>query len=225
MNKTTVTSAGICCLILMMSSAPSQGGQQEFGIQACLKARGFDPGPLDGLPGKKTAAAIQAYQDSRDIPESTNLSEQDVEVLCDGVDISKFQMVRQPTELNRSRTNGGETLTVSLWQGEPPSDAPGTQTFVFGSNGLIARSAAPGVHVSGKVMINKGEVLRAASFPDVMDERGNELALTITFNSISGEFDLYVPPEHTSRLLRLRVTPFDAVEFRPANLPKKENNR
>ena len=224
MMKQTKVLLVVSSLVLMLSPLPSYGGQQEFEIQACLKARGFDPGPLDGLPGKKTAAAISAYQESRGIPDSSPLPEQGVEILCDGVDISKFQMVRKSTEFNRTRTSGGETLSVSLWQGEPPGDAPGSKVFVFGSGGLTARSTAPGVHVSGRVTIKRGDALRTDSFPNVLDRHGNELGLTMSFNSISGEFDVYVPPEYASQVLLFSVESFDTVEFRPASLPKKGAN-
>jgi uncharacterized protein (TIGR02594 family) len=31
-------------------------------LQIALKAHGFDPGPLDGLPGRRTTAAVRAFQ-------------------------------------------------------------------------------------------------------------------------------------------------------------------
>lgn len=34
-------------------------------IQAALKAQGFDPGPVDGLPGARTTAALAAFQKAR----------------------------------------------------------------------------------------------------------------------------------------------------------------
>lgn len=35
-----------------------------LGIQQCLKAFGFDPGPLDGIPGARTRAAVMLFQQS-----------------------------------------------------------------------------------------------------------------------------------------------------------------
>ncbi len=39
-----------------------------FAVQAELALRGFDPGPLDGIPGGKTEAAIADYQHLRSAP-------------------------------------------------------------------------------------------------------------------------------------------------------------
>jgi peptidoglycan hydrolase-like protein with peptidoglycan-binding domain len=38
-------------------------------IQRQLKKVGFDPGPLDGLPGRQTLAAIKAFQRSKNLLE------------------------------------------------------------------------------------------------------------------------------------------------------------
>lgn len=37
-------------------------------LQTLLKRAGFDPGPLDGRPGKQTRAAVEAYQRTRGLP-------------------------------------------------------------------------------------------------------------------------------------------------------------
>jgi Putative peptidoglycan binding domain len=42
--------------------------------QAWLKAFGFDPGPLDGLPGSRTMAAVKRYQATRQAEETGLLS-------------------------------------------------------------------------------------------------------------------------------------------------------
>jgi hypothetical protein len=51
--------------------------------QAWLKAFGFDPGPLDGLPGPQTAAAVKRYRTARQMEET------------DVLDRSILQQVRQ----------------------------------------------------------------------------------------------------------------------------------
>ena len=39
-------------------------------VQRGLAARGFDPGPADGVYGRRTAAAVKAFQGSQGMPQS-----------------------------------------------------------------------------------------------------------------------------------------------------------
>jgi hypothetical protein len=53
--------------------APSKAkleGYEIMEIQTRLKAAGLDPGPLDGLPGSQTAAAIRQYEASKGRPQT-----------------------------------------------------------------------------------------------------------------------------------------------------------
>ena len=43
-------------------------------VQLALSKKGFDPGPVDGKPGKKTRAAVRAFQRSIGLPESGKIS-------------------------------------------------------------------------------------------------------------------------------------------------------
>jgi len=56
-------------------SAPTGGARplsndEVRETQAWLKAFGFDPGPLDGLPGSRTMAAVKRYQATRQTEET-----------------------------------------------------------------------------------------------------------------------------------------------------------
>lgn len=56
-------------------SAPTRGGRplsndEVLETQAWLKAFGFDPGPLDGLPGSRTTTAVKRYQAARHAEET-----------------------------------------------------------------------------------------------------------------------------------------------------------
>jgi hypothetical protein len=60
-------------------SAPAGGARplsndEVRETQAWLKAFGFDPGPLDGLPGSRTMAAVKRYQATRQAEETGLLS-------------------------------------------------------------------------------------------------------------------------------------------------------
>ncbi len=43
--------------------------------QARLKAVGFDPGPIDGVMGKPTQRALQAYQNANGLPVTGKLDD------------------------------------------------------------------------------------------------------------------------------------------------------
>ena len=58
-----------------LPSAPTGGARplsndEVRETQAWLKAFGFDPGPLDGLPGSRTMAAVKRYQATRQAEET-----------------------------------------------------------------------------------------------------------------------------------------------------------
>ena len=48
-----------------VAARPLSSGEMRE-LQAWLRALGFDPGPLDGLPGPQTTAAVKRYQAVRD---------------------------------------------------------------------------------------------------------------------------------------------------------------
>ncbi len=43
---------------------------QTLELQRRLKALGFDPGPIDGIPGRLTAAGVRAFQAARGLPQT-----------------------------------------------------------------------------------------------------------------------------------------------------------
>ena len=62
------------------SQAPVER-ERVRGIQTALNHFGFDAGPVDGLPGVKTRAAIRRFQASRNFPETGILSAGEEEIL------------------------------------------------------------------------------------------------------------------------------------------------
>ena len=47
------------------ATPPSNLNQGVVSLQSQLAARGYDPGPIDGMMGERTRAAIRAYQRDR----------------------------------------------------------------------------------------------------------------------------------------------------------------
>lgn len=50
------------------SAAQPNLNQAVSNLQSQLAARGYDPGPIDGVMGERTRAAIRAYQRDRQMP-------------------------------------------------------------------------------------------------------------------------------------------------------------
>ena len=66
-------------------------------VQQALKEKGHDPGPVDGIPGPSTRAALQAFQKSEGLDPSGRLDRGTLEKL--GVQLTEFiskQPVRKP---------------------------------------------------------------------------------------------------------------------------------
>ena len=48
---------------LNMAGMPDLGRDNVRQVQAALQAKGFDPGPIDGVAGARTKAAVRKFQD------------------------------------------------------------------------------------------------------------------------------------------------------------------
>ena len=52
------------------------GAEQVKAVQQALQAKGMDPGPIDGIMGPKTTAALKAFQKDQKLTESGRLDDQ-----------------------------------------------------------------------------------------------------------------------------------------------------
>ncbi|MBV9266306.1 MAG: peptidoglycan-binding protein, partial [Acidobacteriaceae bacterium] len=62
MRKLIVSSTMALGLCLFPSVLAAQGSDDIRAAQQALKDKGFDPGPVDGVDGPKTRAAVREYQ-------------------------------------------------------------------------------------------------------------------------------------------------------------------
>jgi len=61
--------------------APGKGSEETKKLQEALKAKGQDPGPIDGAMGSKTRAAIKAFQEASGLKGTGRLDDQTAEKL------------------------------------------------------------------------------------------------------------------------------------------------
>jgi Putative peptidoglycan binding domain len=66
---------GMLCLVLWPAAIAAHGDWRIGQAQERLKATGFDPGPIDGVLGPQTRAALRRYQASQGVPATGALDE------------------------------------------------------------------------------------------------------------------------------------------------------
>lgn len=74
-KKGQTQSAPVATASNQAASSPSNLNQGVISLQSQLAARGYDPGPIDGLMGERTRAAIRAYQRDRQMPVDGQVSQ------------------------------------------------------------------------------------------------------------------------------------------------------
>src|SRR5688500_7848714 len=62
MNLSVIVAAGMLALALSAAHASAQAAADVERMQKALKQQGHDPGPVDGVMGAQTSAALKAYQ-------------------------------------------------------------------------------------------------------------------------------------------------------------------
>jgi peptidoglycan hydrolase-like protein with peptidoglycan-binding domain len=62
MNISVVVAASMLALALTATDASAQAAADVERMQKALKQQGHDPGPVDGVMGAQTSAALKAYQ-------------------------------------------------------------------------------------------------------------------------------------------------------------------
>jgi len=68
---------------------PAKAAEDVKKLQEALKAKGHDPGPVDGIVGPKTRAALKAFQEASGLKATGQLDDQTAEKL--GVEKPKPQ--------------------------------------------------------------------------------------------------------------------------------------
>ena len=101
-------------LTTLPSSSPptlficQEGLTQTAGVQGFLASRGFDPGPVDGAYGDKTANAIRAYQASKGVNQSGAIDDATVSAIkSDATGDGVCESVWGPIKIS-----GGATISV-----------------------------------------------------------------------------------------------------------------
>lgn len=73
--KSSWSVMGLLCLVLWPAAIAAHGDWRVGQAQERLKAMGFDSGPVDGVLGPQTRAALRRYQASQGLPATGALNE------------------------------------------------------------------------------------------------------------------------------------------------------
>lgn len=74
-KSSTAQSAPVTQSAPQAVAAQGNLNQAVISLQSQLAARGYDPGPIDGVMGERTRAAIRAYQRDRQMPVDGQVSQ------------------------------------------------------------------------------------------------------------------------------------------------------
>jgi peptidoglycan hydrolase-like protein with peptidoglycan-binding domain len=104
---TTAIALGLCmtCPVLFAQSSDSIKQAQQ-----ALKDKGFDPGPIDGVDGQKTKAAVRDYQKSQNLTPDGRLGPQTLSGLGVTPGSPKTHMKAAGANLKNSYTTGGKDM-------------------------------------------------------------------------------------------------------------------
>jgi peptidoglycan hydrolase-like protein with peptidoglycan-binding domain len=84
-------------------AAQSQGSESVRQAQQALKDKGYDTGPIDGIMGPKTSAALREFQQAQGIQASGRLDQQTLSAL----DVQSTGMSSRSGRDSMSRSTGG----------------------------------------------------------------------------------------------------------------------
>lgn len=111
--KTTIAAAA---LLAATAFTPANAGQEHQIIQACLAAIGHDPGPADGVFGKRTRAAIRGWQASKGFDQSGYIEPGQVEeILTDCIEAEPPKPSPKPADASGSACDRLDALSAEWY--------------------------------------------------------------------------------------------------------------
>jgi peptidoglycan hydrolase-like protein with peptidoglycan-binding domain len=108
MRKILVTS--ILAVSLSAIPALAQSSAAIRDAQQALKDKGFDPGPVDGVDGPATRAAVKKYQAQQNITADGRLGSKTLDALGVKEQESHAQIGTAGENVKKSYTKGGKTV-------------------------------------------------------------------------------------------------------------------
>ncbi len=105
-----LVSASVLAISLCVAPAFSQGSQSVRDAQQALKDKGFDPGPVDGVRGAKTRAAVRAYQTKQNLNADGRLGPKTLDSLGVQHSGAKTEMKMSGEQVKNGYTKGASDI-------------------------------------------------------------------------------------------------------------------
>jgi len=102
--------SSILAVSLSAIPAMAQGTASVRDAQQALKDKGFDPGPVDGVNGPATKAAVKKFQTDQNIAADGVLGPKTLDALGVKHQESQDQIATSGENVKRSYTKGGKTV-------------------------------------------------------------------------------------------------------------------
>jgi hypothetical protein len=111
---------GMLCLVLWPALIAAHGDWRIGQAQERLKAAGYDPGPIDGVLGSQTRAALRRYQASQGLPTTGALDEATREALVPSGPPQKGEEATREALVPSGPPRKDEEAKTEPWLKAPP---------------------------------------------------------------------------------------------------------
>lgn len=108
MRKLLTTSMLAVALTAIPAMAQSHAAIRD--VQQALKDKGFDPGPVDGVNGPATKAAVKKFQDQQNLNEDGRIGPKTMDALGVKTASSKTQFKASGENVKNGYSEGGEKM-------------------------------------------------------------------------------------------------------------------
>lgn len=108
--RTILFASAFAMALLMGSNLRTQGSDDVRAEQQALKDKGFDPGPVDGVDGPKTRAALRQFQAKQNLEQDGRLGPQTRDALGLKPGSASTNMKEAGTNLKTGYSQGGSDI-------------------------------------------------------------------------------------------------------------------
>lgn len=108
--RITIFGLAFGLLLLLSPGLRAQGSEDIRAEQQALKDKGFDPGPVDGVDGPKTRAALRQFQEKQNLQEDGRLGPQTRDALGLRPGSASTDMKEAGTNLKTGYRKGGKDI-------------------------------------------------------------------------------------------------------------------